>query len=105
MKSITVQELSQMIENQEQFILIDVREPFENDICTLNGIQIPMAEVPQRHEEFIHDGKVIVHCRSGIRSANSITFLENEYGLDNLYNLSGGILSWAKEINPEMDTY
>ena len=51
------------------------------------------------------DKKVIVHCRSGARSANAIGFLEQQHGYTNLYNLSGGILAWAAEIDPTMDSY
>lgn len=105
MKSVTVHELKEMIDNQEDFQLIDVREPFEFDICNLNGLLIPVGEVPNRVGEFSKDKKVIVHCRSGARSANAIGFLEQNYGFTNLYNLTGGITAWAHEIDPTMDTY
>jgi len=105
MKSVTVQELKKMIEEKDEFQLIDVREPFENEICSLNGVLIPMAQIEDRKSEINKDKKVIIHCRSGARSGNAIGFLESNYGFDNLYNLSGGILAWAKEIDPEMETY
>jgi sulfur-carrier protein adenylyltransferase/sulfurtransferase len=105
MKSITVHELKQLIDNKEDFQLIDVREPFENEICTLNGLLMPIGEVATRFNEISKDKKVIVHCRSGARSANAIGFLEQQHGFNNLYNLTGGILAWANEIDPEMDTY
>jgi sulfur-carrier protein adenylyltransferase/sulfurtransferase len=105
MKSITVHELKHLIDNQEDFQLIDVREPFENEICTLNALLIPMGELTARFAEISKDKKVIVHCRSGARSANAIGFLEQQHGYTNLYNLSGGILAWAAEIDPTMDSY
>jgi adenylyltransferase/sulfurtransferase len=105
MKSLTVHEFKQMIDNKEDFQLIDVREPFENDICTMNGLLIPIGEIAERFGEISHDKKVVVHCRSGARSANAIGFLEQAHKFDNLYNLTGGILAWADEIDPEMDTY
>jgi rhodanese-related sulfurtransferase len=105
MKSITVHELKQMIDSKEDFQLIDVREPFENEICTLNALLIPMGEVTARFGEISKDKKVVVHCRSGARSANAIGFLEQQHNYTNLYNLTGGILAWAAEIDPEMDTY
>ncbi len=105
MKSITVHELKQLIDSKEDFQLIDVREPFENEISTLNGLLIPMGEIADRYREIEKDKKVIVHCRSGARSANAIGFLEQQHGYTNLYNLTGGILAWATEIDPEMDTY
>jgi adenylyltransferase/sulfurtransferase len=105
MKTVTVQELKQMIDNQEDFQLIDVRESFENDICTLNGILIPMGEIPSRIIEISKDKKVIIHCRSGARSANAVSFLEQNFGFNNLYNLTGGIIAWATEIDSNMETY
>lgn len=105
MKSVTVHELKQMIDNKEDFQLIDVREPFENDICSLGALLIPLAEIPNRINDISKDKKVVIHCRSGARSGNAIGFLEQNYGFDNLYNLSGGILAWANEIDPTMETY
>jgi rhodanese-related sulfurtransferase len=104
MKSITVHELKQMIDSKEDFQLIDVREPFENEICTLNALLIPMGELADRFGEINKDKKVVIHCRSGARSANAIGFLQ-QHGYTNLYNLTGGILAWAAEIDPNMDTY
>mgnify|MGYP006385173465 CR=1 FL=1 len=105
MKSITVQELKTLIDNNTDFQLIDVREPHENDICTLNGELIPMNDVPARFEEIAKDKQVVVHCRSGMRSGNVIQFLEQNHGYDNLYNLQGGILAWADQIDPSMSKY
>lgn len=105
MKSITVQELKYMIDHKEDFQLIDVREIYENDICTLNGKLIPLGEIPMRSEEIDQDKKVVVHCRSGKRSGDAITFLEQQHGYTNLYNLAGGILAWASEIDPTMESY
>lgn len=105
MKSVTVLELKQMIDNNEDFQLIDVREPHENEICTLNGLLIPLAEIPNNINAINKEGKVIIQCRSGARSGNAVHFLEDNYAFDNLYNLTGGILAWAKEIDPTMETY
>lgn len=105
MKSITVQELKYMIDHKEDFHLIDVREPYENDICTLNGKLIPLGEIPMNSEEIDRDKKVVIHCRSGKRSGDAITFIEQQHGFTNLYNLAGGILAWASEIDPTMESY
>jgi sulfur-carrier protein adenylyltransferase/sulfurtransferase len=104
MKEITVQELKELMDNGSDFQLVDVREPFENDICTLNGLLIPLNELPERFSEISKDKQVVVHCRSGKRSANAILFLE-QHGYNNLHNLVGGILAWADEIDPEMEQY
>ena len=104
-KEITVRELHEMRSNGEDYQLIDVREPYERDIAHIDGDLIPMAEIPDRVSEISKDRKVIVHCRSGSRSANTIVFLERKFGMDNLYNLKGGILAWADEIDDSLAKY
>jgi rhodanese-related sulfurtransferase len=102
MKEVTVEELKKMIDAKEDFQLIDVREPSEFAVANLKGELIPLSSVPQNVDKISKTKKVIVHCRSGKRSANAITFLENNHGYDNLYNLKGGILAWKDEIDPSM---
>ena len=102
MNSITVSELKAMIDNNEDFQLIDVREQHEFDNANLNGTLIPLGEVPARFEEISKDKKVIVHCRSGARSGNAIMFLEQNHGYTNLSNLEGGIMAWASQIDSTM---
>lgn len=105
MKSISVHELKDMLDQHEDFLLIDVREPFEAEEASINGVLIPLGELESRVNEIPIGKKVIIHCRSGVRSANAIKFLEQRHGFNNLYNLSGGILAWASEINPSMDPF
>lgn len=105
MKEITVQELKQLMDSKADFQLIDVREPHEVDICTLQGENIPMAEVPDNVERISKDRKVIIHCRSGKRSGQIVQFLEKNNGYTNLYNLKDGILGWIKDIDPTMTSY
>lgn len=105
MKEVTVQELKTLMDNKAAFQLIDVRELHEYDTCNLGGELIPMAEVPHRIAEISKDKQVIMHCRSGKRSGDMINWLEKNHGFENLYNLRGGILAWAKEIDTSMPTY
>ena len=98
MKEITAQELKQLIDGQVDFQLIDVREPHEFDEANLNGILIPMGEAIERANEISKDKQVVVHCRSGKRSATVINALESQFGYTNLYNLKGGILAYIDEI-------
>ena len=104
MKEVTVQELKQMIENKEDFQLIDVREDFEYETSNLDGLHIPLGGILLETEKIAKDKPVIVHCRSGKRSAQAIKQLE-EKGFDNLSNLKGGILAWQSEIDPSIDVY
>ena len=102
MNSISVSELKEMIDNNEDFQLIDVREEHEYENANINGLLIPMGEIAARYEEVSKDKKVIVQCRSGARSANVIGFLEQNFGYTNLVNLEGGILAWAAEIDDSL---
>jgi rhodanese-related sulfurtransferase len=102
MNSITVSQLKNMIDNNEDFQLIDVREQHEYDNANINGILIPMGEIASRYDEISKDKKVIVQCRSGARSANVIGFLEQNFDYTNLYNLEGGIIAWANEIDDSL---
>lgn len=102
MKSITVQELKSMIDNNVEHILIDVREQGEYAVSNINGILIPTSEFANRYSEIPKEGKVIVQCRSGQRSANVIAWMEQNHGYENLYNLQGGIIAWATEIDPDL---
>lgn len=104
MKEITVQELQKMKENGEDFQLIDVREDFEYEVSNLGGELIPLGGVLIESNKIDKNKPVIVMCRSGRRSAVAIAQLEQK-GFTNLYNLKGGIVAWAEEIDPEMDIY
>lgn len=105
MKEITVQELQDLQQSGTDFQLIDVREPHEYDICHIEGELIPLAEVPHNIDKISRAKKVVIYCRSGGRSGQIIQWLEKNHKLDNLYNLKGGILAWAREIDPSMPTY
>ena len=105
MKEITVQQLKEMMDNKEDFQLIDVREENEYNFANLNGELMPLGSILDHEDDIAKDKKVIVHCRSGARSANAILQLEQSAGFDNLYNLKGGILAWADEIDPSVPKY
>jgi len=106
LKEVTVQELKALIDRgNQEYQLIDVREPYEYDIANLNGELIPLSKVVQAANIIARDKKVIIHCRSGVRSANAIRELELLHNFDNLYNLKGGILAFSKEIDSTIPTY
>ncbi len=105
MKEVTVQELKALMDSGADFQLIDVREPHEYDICNLGGELIPQGEIPNHVDKVSKNKKVIVQCRSGARSGNMVQWLEKNHGFTNLYNLKGGILAWARDIDTSMPTY
>ena len=104
MKEISVQELKEMRDKGEDFQLIDVREEFEYEVSNLGGTLIPLGGILIEAEKVAKDKPVIVQCRSGKRSAAAIMQLE-QLGYTNLYNLQGGILAWASEIDPTLSVY
>jgi len=104
MKEITVQELKDMRESNADFQLIDVREPFEYEVSNLGGANIPLSAIAVEADRVSKDRPVVVHCRSGKRSAQAILLLEQQ-GFGNLSNLKGGILAWKEEFDPEMEVY
>lgn len=105
MKEITVEELKKLMDSNADFQLIDVREPHEYDICNLDGELIPMSDIPHNVDKISKDKQVVLHCRSGKRSGDMLLWLEKNHGFTNLYNLKGGILAWARDVDPEFPTY
>lgn len=105
LKEITVKELYNMQVRGERFQLIDVREPHEYDIVNIGGELIPMANVAERADEISREGKVVVHCKMGGRSAKAIRELEANFGYNNLFNLKGGILAYIDEVDPQLTKY
>jgi len=104
-KEITPKELQQLKETNANFQLIDVREPYEYDIANLNGELIPLAQIEKALEKISKDKKVILHCRSGKRSAKAIAQLEALYPFQNLYNLKGGILAYRDQVDNSLTSY
>ena len=100
MKEITALEFKQKLDNNEDFQLIDVREPYEHEAANIGGELIPMGEIIGQPEKISRDKEVIIYCRSGNRSAVVINELEKRYGFTNLVNLKGGILAYDREVDP-----
>lgn len=85
--------------------VIDVREPHEWEIVRLDAARlIPLATLPAHLHEYERDQPIVVHCKSGARSAKATQLLKDA-GFRNVKNLEGGILRWAQEIDPSLPTY
>ncbi len=98
-------ELKLMIDEGRAPMILDVREPFEADLCKIPGARlIPLGELPRRLDELSHEGEVVVHCKSGGRSARAVAILR-EKGFSHARNLSGGILAWIDEVDPTLTRY
>ena len=103
--SISVHTLKKWREEGKAHQLIDVREPYEYQIAHLEGNLLPLGNIENETDKIRRDVPVVVHCRSGKRSLDAIRLLEGKYGFENLYNLEGGILDWAKYIDESMASY
>jgi sulfur-carrier protein adenylyltransferase/sulfurtransferase len=103
--TVSVSQLKQKLEAREPVQLIDVREPFEHEIANIETARlIPLGELPERLNELDRDRLTIVHCHSGMRSAQAVRLLR-EAGFANVFNLEGGIARWSDEIDSGIPKY
>ena len=102
---ITPAELKSRLDGGDHPFILDVREPAEWQICRLDGATlIPLRELPQRLDEVPRDEDVVVHCKMGGRSAKAAQLLR-ERGYTRVLDLEGGILAWARSVDPQMAQY
>ena len=102
---ITPVELKRMIDEGRDFRLVDVREPHEFDICRIPGsVLMPLGDVPARMNELDSAQEIVVHCRSGMRSARAVELLQKA-GFRRIHNLKGGILAWSDQVDPSVPKY
>ncbi|MGO8817815.1 MAG: molybdopterin-synthase adenylyltransferase MoeB [Terriglobia bacterium] len=102
---ITPAEVKKKMDAHEPFVLIDVREPHEYQICRIPGSKlIPLGEVPKRMNELNSADEIVVHCKSGMRSAKAVDLLLKS-GFLKIHNLKGGILAWSDQVDPSVPKY
>jgi molybdopterin/thiamine biosynthesis adenylyltransferase/rhodanese-related sulfurtransferase len=102
---ITVEELDRRLKKGDKVFILDVRNLEEYQICKIAGSTLlPLPSLPQRVGELDKSREMVVHCKSGMRSAKAIQFLR-QHGFTKLKNLKGGIMAWADKIEPEMPRY
>jgi rhodanese-related sulfurtransferase len=90
---------------KQQPLLLDVRQPWEFDICKLdNSVLLPMSQIPGNTDSLDADREIVVICHHGIRSRSVGRYLE-KVGFKNVINLSGGVAQWAKTVDNQMPTY
>ena len=97
MKDIEVNELKARLDKGENFVFIDVREPYEYDDDNLGALNIPLAQLPNKLDELEQhkSDEIIIHCRSGARSGNAKKYMENN-GYTKVRNVLGGILAYRE---------
>jgi adenylyltransferase/sulfurtransferase len=102
---IDVLELKQKIDRGDDFVLIDVREPHEYRICSIPGSKlIPLGEFPKHVADFDPNADIVIHCKSGMRSAKACAVLR-QAGFQNVRNVVGGILAWSTKVDPSVPKY
>src|SRR6202050_1326921 len=101
---IQVEELKRRLDAKEDLFVLDVREPHEYQICNISGHLIPLGDLPNRVHELASSREIVAHCRSGVRSAKAVAFLQ-QAGFKKVHNLAGGILAWADRVDPRMPKY
>ncbi|HLN57770.1 MAG TPA: molybdopterin-synthase adenylyltransferase MoeB [Thermoanaerobaculia bacterium] len=102
---IGVEELQAMFERGDDLVLIDVREPHEVAICAFpDSVRIPLGTLPENLNRLSTADEIVVHCKSGARSAKAVQLLR-QAGFRKVRNLSGGINRWAEVVDPTMPRY
>src|SRR5215204_2108732 len=103
LEEITAAELKSLFDRNEDFQLIDVREPFEYEIARIPGAKlIPLGEIVNRISEVEKGKTTVVQCKGGVRSAKAIGYLKDAGFEGRLINLKGGIGAWSTEVDPSV---
>lgn len=103
---VTAEQLSSRLGQPGELpVLLDVREPWEYEVCHITGsCSIPMSQLVARLEELQPARPTVVICHHGVRSQHVAAYLER-CGFANVMNLVGGVDAWARTVDPSMPTY
>jgi molybdopterin/thiamine biosynthesis adenylyltransferase/rhodanese-related sulfurtransferase len=102
---INIDQFKEMLDNGNEFTLLDVREYHEYDIANIEGsVLIPLGEIADRKDELNPDDEIVIHCHHGGRSMRATQYLKDQ-GFKNVKNLAGGIDAWAEKYDPDMPRY
>ncbi len=107
MKNLSVQQLAQWLQGADRSrpLLLDVREPWEYQICRIEGSAlVPMRELPAQLDAIDREQPVVCICHHGRRSAHVAMYLAGQ-GFPDVYNLAGGVDAWARQVDTAMATY
>jgi molybdopterin/thiamine biosynthesis adenylyltransferase/rhodanese-related sulfurtransferase len=105
--TITAAELKEMLDRGEDFLLVDVREPAEYEIVSIPGaVLIPKGEIlgGAALEKLPHDKPIVLHCKSGARSAEALAALKGA-GFSDAKHVQGGVLAWVSQVDPSLPSY
>jgi rhodanese-related sulfurtransferase len=107
MKSISAADLANWLADETRTppLLLDVREPWEQQICTITGSQsMPMRQIPVAFSTLDPHRAIVCVCHHGGRSAQVAMFLQRQ-GCEDVYNLTGGVDAWARQVDQSMPVY
>jgi adenylyltransferase/sulfurtransferase len=105
--TITATELKDMLDNDEKIYLVDVREPNEYEIVSIPGsVLIPKDQILSGAalEKLPQDRRIVLHCKSGARSAECLAVIKNA-GFSDAVHVGGGVLAWVNQVDPSLPTY
>ena len=98
-------ELKAKLDRHDEFVLLDVREPHEFQICRIPGsVLIPLGDLPKRVSELDASKEIVAHCKMGGRSAKAVEFLRQS-GFGKVRNMKGGITAWSEKVDPSVPKY
>ena len=102
---IEVKDVKAKLDRGDDFVLIDVREPHEYRIASIAGAQlVPLGEVPKHLDEFDKNADIVIHCKSGVRSAKACGVFR-QAGFQHVRNMKGGILAWSNQVDASVPKY
>jgi rhodanese-related sulfurtransferase len=104
MKSVSPQELRTLLD-EGKAELIDIREPYELEICKIESKHIPMAEVSAKADQLDSSKTCVILCRSGKRAAAVANMLASDFEMEDVAILEGGILAWIEQIDTHLEKY
>jgi len=106
MRELSALQLQAYLENCEtQPLLLDVRQPWEFEICKIaDSVLVPMAQIPEQLESLDSERETVVICHHGVRSRRVGHYLEQS-GFKNIINLSGGVTQWSRTVDSQMPSY
>ncbi len=104
LSDLSVAELKELRDSGADFVLLDVREPDEYEICNLGGQLIPLGQLQERLSELDAGAEIVVHCKMGGRGQKAVEILRGA-GFARVRNVAGGILAWIDEIDPSLSRY
>jgi rhodanese-related sulfurtransferase len=103
MQFLSASELNLLLKQSDEYIILDIRESYEFEVCNLNSLNIPMGELIDRKNELPVNKKIVLMCRSGKRAEAAANLLSTEFNMSNIIVLSGGIVAWRDAVEPNLN--